>query len=81
MAVSFVVVGLFGERLKELEYGGWVAVGFAGAAMVVGTLVAVAEMLHPAHYSDQSFTWLHLPGSPGTFPNGFSLVIGVLVDP
>ncbi|HEV8049874.1 MAG TPA: NADH-quinone oxidoreductase subunit L, partial [Thermoplasmata archaeon] len=81
MAVSFVIVGLLGTRLKELEYGGWIAVGFAGAAMVVGLLVGAAEMLHPGHYSDASFTWLHLPGAPGTFPNGFSLVIGVLVDP
>jgi len=81
MAVSFVIVGLLGTRLKRLEYGGWVAVGFAGASMVVGVLVAAAEMLHPGHYSDANFTWLHLPGSPGTFPNGFSLVIGVLVDP
>ncbi|MCI4329273.1 MAG: NADH-quinone oxidoreductase subunit L, partial [Thermoplasmata archaeon] len=81
MAVSFAIVGLLGDRLKKLEYGGWVAVAAAGAAMVIGTLVAVAEMVNPGHYSDQSFTWLHLPGAPGTFPNGFSLVIGVLVDP
>ncbi|MCI4326961.1 MAG: dehydrogenase, partial [Thermoplasmata archaeon] len=81
MAVSFVIVGLLGTKLKKLEYGGWVAVGFAGAALVVGALVAAAEMLNPGHYSDASFTWLQLPGSPGAFPNGFSLVIGVLVDP
>ena len=81
MAVSFVIVGLLGNWLKRFEYGGWVAVGFAGAAMVVGTLVAAAEMLNPGHYSDQSFTWFNLPPAPGTFPNGFSLVIGVLVDP
>jgi NADH-quinone oxidoreductase subunit L len=81
MAVSFVLVGLLGDRLKKLEHGGWVAVAFAGAAMVVSVLVAAAEMLDPSHYSDQSFTWLQLPGSPGAFPNGFSLVIGVLVDP
>jgi NADH-quinone oxidoreductase subunit L len=81
MAVSFGIVGLLGTRLKKLEYGGWVAVAFAGAAMVVGLLVAAAEMLSPGSYTDQSFTWLHLPGAPGTFPNGFSLVMGVLVDP
>jgi NADH-quinone oxidoreductase subunit L len=81
MAVSFGIVGLLGTRLKKLEYGGWVAVVFAGAAMVVGLLVAAAEMLSPGSYTDQSFTWLHLPGSPGTFPNGFSLVMGSLVDP
>ncbi|MCI4332504.1 MAG: NADH-quinone oxidoreductase subunit L [Thermoplasmata archaeon] len=81
MVASFAIVGLLGDRLKKLEYGGWVAVAAAGAAMVIGTLVAVAEMINPGHYSDQSFTWLHLPGAPGTFPNGFSLVIGVLVDP
>jgi NADH-quinone oxidoreductase subunit L len=81
MVVSFAIVGLFGERLKKLEHGGWVAVGFAGAALVVGVLVAAAEMLNPSNYSDQSYTWLHLPPSPGTFPNGFSLVMGVLVDP
>jgi NADH-quinone oxidoreductase subunit L len=81
MAVSFVLVGLLGTKLKKLEYGGWVAVAFGGAAMVVGVLVAAAEMLNPGHYSDANFTWLSLPGAPGTFPNGFSLVIGVLVDP
>jgi NADH-quinone oxidoreductase subunit L len=81
MVASFAIVGLLGDRLKKLEYGGWVAVSFAGAALVVGVLVAAAEMLNPAHYSDQSYTWMHLPPSPGTFPNGFSLVIGVLVDP
>jgi proton-translocating NADH-quinone oxidoreductase chain L len=81
MTVSFVIVGLLGDRLRKLEHGGWVAVGFSAVAMVIGVLVAAAEMANPGHYSDQSFTWLHLPGAPGTFPNGFSLVMGALVDP
>ena len=77
-AISFVVVGLVGPRLRRLEWGGWLAVAFTGAAMVVGVLVALAEMLSPGSYTDQSFTWLSVPG---TFPRGFTLVMGVLVDP
>ncbi|HEV2167208.1 MAG TPA: NADH-quinone oxidoreductase subunit L, partial [Thermoplasmata archaeon] len=72
---------LGGRWLKRLEWGGWVAVALSGAAMVVGVLVAAAEMLSPGSYTDSSFTWLSIPGSPGTFPNGFALDIGVLVDP
>ncbi len=79
--LSFVLVGFLGNRLKGLEWGGWIAVLLSGAAMVVGTLVAVAEMLSPGQYTDVSYTWLTVPGSPGTFPNGVSLVIGFLVDP
>ncbi len=79
--VAFVIVGLAGNRLKRLEWGGWVAVAGAFVAMVVGLLVAAAEMMGPGTYTDQSFTWLSVPGSPGTFPNGVNLVMGVLVDP
>ncbi|HZY91717.1 MAG TPA: NADH-quinone oxidoreductase subunit L [Thermoplasmata archaeon] len=80
-AVAFVLVGLFGTRLKSLEWGGWLAVAFAGASMTLGVLIAVAEMLNPGHYSDQSFTWLQLPPGGSVFPAGFALVIGTLVDP
>ncbi|HEV2519518.1 MAG TPA: NADH-quinone oxidoreductase subunit L [Thermoplasmata archaeon] len=80
-AAAFVIVGGAGRRMPKLEWGGWVAVAFAFAAMVVGALVAAAEMLAPGSYSDASFTWLSIPGSPGTFPNGFQLTIGILVDP
>jgi NADH-quinone oxidoreductase subunit L len=74
-------VGVAGPRLKTLEWGGWVAVGFAGAAMVLGVLIALGEMLSPGTYTNVQFTWLHLPPAPGPFPNGFSLVMGTLVDP
>src|SRR5580658_3902267 len=81
-AVSFVIVGLFGNRLEKLEWGGWVAVGFAGAAMVVGVLIAIGEMLSPGTYTDTQYVWLSLPPNlMGTFPNGFELVMGTLVDP
>jgi NADH-quinone oxidoreductase subunit L len=76
-----VVIGLLGPRLRRLEWGGWIAVGATGVSMVIGVLLAVAEILSPGHYFQQSYTWIHLAGSPGTFPNGFSLVMGVLVDP
>ncbi len=49
--------------------------------MVLGLLIAVGEMLSPGTYVNSQFTWLHLAGSPGTFPNGVSLVVGTLVDP
>jgi len=81
MALSFVIVGLFGTKLRRLEWGGWVAVAFAGAAMVVGVLIGVGEMLSPGSYTDTRYTWLHLAPAPGPFPNGFSLVVGTLVDP
>ncbi len=66
--------------MRRLEWGGWVAVAFSGAAMVVGVLVGVGEMLGPATYVDRRYTWLHLAPSSG-YPNGFSLVVGTLVDP
>jgi len=76
-----VIVGLAGRRLARLEWGGWVAVAFAGAAMVVGVLIGVAEMMRPGTYTDVHYTWLHLSGPSAGFPNGFSLVAGTLVDP
>jgi NADH-quinone oxidoreductase subunit L len=81
MTASFVIVGLAGRRLEKLEWGGWIAVAFSFAAMLVGLLVGAAEMLGPGTYTDTSYTWLSIPGSPGVFSHGFSLVIGVLVDP
>ncbi len=67
--------------MKRLAWGGWLAVVLSFAAMVVGILIAVAEILTPGTYSDVRYTWLQLPGAPGTFPNGFALVIGTLVTP
>ncbi len=81
MVLSFVIVGLAGTRLKRFEWGGWLAVGFAGAALVVGVLIAAAELMDPSRYTNVQFTWFHLPAAPGVFPNGFSLVAGTLVDP
>ncbi|MGD0587874.1 MAG: NADH-quinone oxidoreductase subunit L [Thermoplasmata archaeon] len=81
MALSFAIVGLVGTKLRRLEWGGWVAVGFSAAAMIVGVLIGVGEMLNPGNYTDVRYTWLHLAPAPGPFPNGFSLVIGTLVDP
>ncbi|HTW56369.1 MAG TPA: NADH-quinone oxidoreductase subunit L [Thermoplasmata archaeon] len=78
---GFVIVGLAGRRLARLEWGGWLAVGFSGASMVLGVAIAATEMLHPGTYTDVRYTWLHLPAAPGTFPNGVSLVVGTLVDP
>jgi NADH-quinone oxidoreductase subunit L len=66
--------------MRRLEWGGWVAVAFAGAAMVLGVLIAIGEMLDPSNYTNVQYTWLHLAGA-GPFPNGFSLVMGTLVDP
>ncbi|MFZ0830408.1 MAG: NADH-quinone oxidoreductase subunit L [Thermoplasmata archaeon] len=80
--LAFVVVGLFGRRMQRLEWGGWVAAGAAFVAMVLGVLIAVGEMLSPGTYSDRSFQWFTLAGNgTGVFPNGFSLVMGTLVDP
>ncbi len=80
--LAFVVVGLFGHRMARLEWGGWVAVVASGIAMVVGVLIAVGEMLAPGTYSDTSYRWFYLAGNgTGTFPNGFALVMGTLVDP
>ncbi len=78
--VAFVVIGALGERLRRLEHGGWVAVIFAGASMVLGVTIAIGEMLSPGNYTDVHFTWFTLSSSAG-FPNGFSLVMGTLVDP
>ncbi len=54
---------------------------FSGAAMVLGVLIALAEAMDPGAYTNVQYTWFHLAGAPGTFPNGFSLVMGTLVDP
>jgi NADH-quinone oxidoreductase subunit L len=78
---AFAIVGLAGTRLPKLEWGGWVAVAFSAAAMVLGVAIALGEMLSPGTYVNAQFTWLHLAGSPGPFPNGISLVVGTLVDP
>jgi len=75
-----VVVGLAGERLARLEWGGWVAVGAAGVALVLGTLIGVGEAMSPGRMTNVQMTWLHLQAA-GPFPNGFSLVMGTLVDP
>ncbi|MGP8108018.1 MAG: NADH-quinone oxidoreductase subunit L [Thermoplasmata archaeon] len=80
-ALSFVIVGLAGTRMRRLEWGGWVAVAFSGVAMAVGVLIGVGEMANPGTYTDVRYTWLHLAPAPGPFPNGFSLVVGTLVDP
>jgi NADH-quinone oxidoreductase subunit L len=72
---------LAGTRLAKLEWGGWIAVALSGAAMALGVLIAVGEMLSPGRYVNVQFTWLHLAGAPGPFPNGISLVVGTLVDP
>jgi NADH-quinone oxidoreductase subunit L len=49
--------------------------------MIVGVLIGVGEILAPGSFTDVSFTWLSLPPAAGTFPHGFSLVMGTLVDP
>ncbi len=81
MVAAFAIVGLAGTRLKRLEWGGWVAVAFSGAALVVGVLIGAGEMLDPGRYTVVQYTWLHLGPAPGVFPNGVSLVVGTLVDP
>jgi NADH-quinone oxidoreductase subunit L len=78
---AFVVIGVLGPRLPRLEWGGWIAVAASGAAMVLASLIALGEALSPSTYTDVHFTWLHLAPAPGAFPNGFSLVMGTLVDP
>ncbi|HYA56996.1 MAG TPA: NADH-quinone oxidoreductase subunit L [Thermoplasmata archaeon] len=80
MVLSFVIVGLGGTRMKRLEWGGWVAVAFSGAAMVVGVLIGAGEMMSPGSWTNVQYTWFTLPGA-GPFPNGFTLVVGTLVDP
>jgi NADH-quinone oxidoreductase subunit L len=81
-AVAFVIIGLFGRRMQRLEWGGWVAVAGAFVAMVLAVLIALGEVLSPGTYTDRSFDWFTLTGNgTGTFPHGFSLVMGTLVDP
>jgi NADH-quinone oxidoreductase subunit L len=75
-----VIVGFAGPRLARLEWGGWVAVGASGVAMVLGTLIALGEAASPGTTTNVQMLWFHLP-SAGPFPNGFSLVMGTLVDP
>src|SRR5208282_98716 len=49
-------------------------------AMVLGGLIGVGEILGPGSYVDVRYTWIHVaPAS--SFPNGFSLIVGTLVDP
>jgi NADH-quinone oxidoreductase subunit L len=79
--VAFVLVAFLGPRLKRLEWGGWLAVAFAGAAMVIGVLVGVGEAMGPGSYTNRQFVWLKLAPAPGVFPNGVELVMGTLVDP
>ena len=81
MVASFVVIGLAGTRLKRLEWGGWIGVGFSAAALVLGVLIGAGEMLAPGRFTNVQYTWLHLAPAPGAFPNGVSLVVGTLVDP
>ncbi len=77
-----MIVGLFGSRLRRLEWGGWVAVGAAAVSMVLGVLIAVGEMLSPGTYTDRSYQWFFVPGNgTGAFPHGFALDMGTLVDP
>jgi len=48
--------------------------------MVLGVLIGVGEILGPGSYVDVRYTWIHVaPAS--SFPNGFSLIVGTLVDP
>jgi proton-translocating NADH-quinone oxidoreductase chain L len=48
--------------------------------MVLGTLIGVGEAMSPGQWTNRQMLWLHLPPA-GPFPNGFSLVMGTLVDP
>ncbi len=48
--------------------------------MVLGVLIGVGEAFLPGRYTNTQIVWLHLPAAP-SFPNGFSLVMGTLVDP
>ncbi|HEV2428294.1 MAG TPA: proton-conducting transporter membrane subunit, partial [Thermoplasmata archaeon] len=82
MALSFAVIGLGGRRWgARTESGGWIAVGFSFLAMVIGLFVGLAEILSPGSYTDANLTWFTVPGSPGTFPNGVTFSVGILVDP
>jgi NADH-quinone oxidoreductase subunit L len=57
-----------------------VAVAAGAFAMVLGTLIGVGEAASPGRMTNRQVMWLHLPPA-GPFPNGFSLVMGTLVDP
>ncbi|HYB78104.1 MAG TPA: proton-conducting transporter membrane subunit, partial [Thermoplasmata archaeon] len=59
------------------------AVALSGVAMVLGTLIDVGEAASPSRVTNVQMTWLQLPATSGSgpFPNGFSLVMGTLVDP
>ncbi len=47
---------------------------------MLGVLIGVGEAFFPGRTTNTQFVWLHLPPAPG-FQNGFSLVMGTLVDP
>ncbi len=80
-ALAFVIIGALGERLSKLEHGGWLAVLFSAGSMVLGFLIAIGEMLGPGTYVDVRYTWFSIPPSSTGFRDGFSLVMGTLVDP
>ncbi len=48
--------------------------------MVLGLLIGIGEGFSPGRTTNVQILWLHLPPS-AQFPNGFSLVMGTLVDP
>ncbi len=48
--------------------------------MVLGVLIGVGEAFFPGRTTNVQRLWLHLPPAPA-WPNGFSLVMGTLVDP
>ncbi len=49
--------------------------------MVVSLLLGIQTAESPGVYTDRSYTWLTLATHGAPFPNGFSLVVGTLVDP
>ena len=48
--------------------------------MVFGTLIGIGEAVSPGTTTNRQVLWFHLPAA-GPFPQGFSLVMGTLVDP
>jgi NADH-quinone oxidoreductase subunit L len=48
--------------------------------MALGTLIGVGEAASPGRLTNVQTSWMHVPPG-GPFPNGFSLVMGTLVDP
>jgi NADH-quinone oxidoreductase subunit L len=80
-ALAFVVIGLGGERLKRLEWGGWVAVLASFVALGLSLLVAITEAINPGHFFDESYTWLSIGTTSAPFSSGLNLGMGVLVDP